>query len=52
MAETNKQLTDTQKLLNDTRIQLNETTSRFYDYSNNLVKKWINYKLFTESNGM
>ncbi len=52
MADQQKQLSDMKKILNDTRIRLNETTSRFNGYLNNLLSnKWINYKLFTDTDG-
>jgi hypothetical protein len=50
--EISKQLSETQKQLNETRGQLNRTNNTLSTYLNNLLSdKWINFKLFTDSDG-
>jgi hypothetical protein len=47
-----KKLLENQEILSDARNQLIETTSRLNKYLKNLSSdKWINYKLFTDTDG-
>jgi hypothetical protein len=59
LSDTQKQLNETQKQLNETREKLsqtseqsNRTNNTLSTYLNNLLSdKWINFKLFTDSDG-
>ncbi len=59
LSDTRKELSDTRKQLNETREKLsqtseqsNKTNNTLSTYLNNLLSdKWINFKLFTDSDG-
>jgi hypothetical protein len=52
LRETRKLLIETREQLDQTRRQLNDRNSKFSKYLNTLLsKRWIHYKLFTDSDG-
>ncbi len=52
LSDTRKELSHTRKQLNETRQQTNQTNYTLSKYLNNLLSnKWINFKLFTDTDG-